>query len=183
MKKIILTFIILITINSCNIEKRLYRPGYNVDWKPSKIGASMSNNEGPLTDLIISENKAKKSSILDKKQIRFDSTMENQIIIENLSGPSVGTTENNYKKDFRKIDNVKYRLKTTKAKNLKHLKIIADKKISKTETNSGDGNGALKGIGWFFIILGIILVIFVSILIGILLMLLGLLFFVVGKSN
>ena len=37
MKKIILTFIILITISSCNIEKRLYRPGYNVDWNHNSL--------------------------------------------------------------------------------------------------------------------------------------------------
>ena len=46
-----------------------------------------------------------------------------------------------------------------------------------------EGNGALTGIGWVFIIIGILILIFASILVGILLMLVGLLFFVVGKNN
>ncbi len=44
-----------------------------------------------------------------------------------------------------------------------------------------DGGGALKTIGWIFIILGIIFVLIVSILIGVLFMLLGLLFVIAGK--
>lgn len=46
MKKIILTFIILITISSCTIEKRLYRPGYNVDWNHNSLSKkSVESNE------------------------------------------------------------------------------------------------------------------------------------------
>jgi hypothetical protein len=45
------------------------------------------------------------------------------------------------------------------------------------------GNGALKAIGWLFIIIGILCLFVVSIIVGTLLMLLGLLFFVVGKNN
>jgi spore coat polysaccharide biosynthesis predicted glycosyltransferase SpsG len=44
-----------------------------------------------------------------------------------------------------------------------------------------DGGGALKTIGWIFIILGIIFVLIISILIGVLFMLLGLLFVIAGK--
>lgn len=46
-----------------------------------------------------------------------------------------------------------------------------------------EGNGALTEIGWVFIIIGILILIFASILVGILLMLVGLLFFMVGKNN
>ncbi|MBP5994510.1 MAG: hypothetical protein KA736_02320 [Crocinitomicaceae bacterium] len=184
MKKITVLYIIsIIFLGSCSIEKRLYRPGYNVEWKSSKISASTIKNDDSSTELIVIENKTKKASSSDKVQIKCIPSKENQLEIENICRQSEVLSENHNETDQRKIDEVKSKLKTINVNGLKKLKTISNKKISKTETKSGDGNGALKGIGWFFIIIGTIMVIFVSILIGILLMLLGLLFFVVGKSS
>lgn len=73
------------------------------------------------------------------------------------------------------------------ASNEKNVRQNTNVKFFKYKASIGSddegGNGALKAIGWIFIILGIILLLFISILVGILLMLLGLLFFVVGKSS
>lgn len=180
----LLYFSLSIFFNSCSVEKRLYRPGYNVEWKTSKISASTFKNDDSSTDLIVIENRTKKPSFQEKEQNIFVPKKETQMEVENsCSDIQSITTKNNVHEVKNKIKEVKSKLITPKVKGIKNLKTIANKKISKTETQSGDGNGALKGIGWFFIILGIILLLFVSILIGILLMLLGLLFFIIGKSN
>jgi hypothetical protein len=182
----LLFFSLSILFNSCSVEKRLYRPGYNLEWKSSRISASTIKHEDASTDLTVSESRANKSSLQEKENEKIipipskQVTMEKEVICDE---GEVLAVNNHIQSHQINTKEVKSPLLTDKMNGIKNLKTIAIKKISKMDSQSEDGNGALKGIGWFFIILGIIVLIFVSILIGILLMLLGLLFFVVGKSN
>ena len=53
----------------------------------------------------------------------------------------------------------------------------------KKQLGPNDGDPTLRGIGWVFIILGILITLVVSILVGLLMMLVGLLFVNSGKPR
>ena len=177
----------LLFLGSCTIQKRVYRPGFTVEWKGDKFQKS---NEDVAQEEVVVEDVAFKvvenatttaTSLNNNKVTPTESTdqptkasnnlktQEEKVAVEKLQKEVDSRAENAPSYQMKKA--VKY----SKGATLEHKASIG--------TDEGEGNGALKGIGWVFIIIGILILIFASILVGILLMLVGLLFFVVGKNN
>ena len=188
-KNILFLTVCLIFFASCTIEKRLYRPGWNINSSFTlKSGHSKNNIAKNVEEDIQNQNTSE--TRIGSKTINHETKPDDvpQIIhIETSHSDETHTKEDHFINreisNSLKVSSLSVRsnnyLSTQPAREIK--KSSQQKMKSKTESSSG--NGAIKGIGWFFIILGIIIVLFVSILIGILLMLLGLLFFVVGRSS
>lgn len=177
----------LLFFTSCSVQKRTYRPGFTVQWKGDKF---QKDNEEIAQDNVENEDI---DVMPDEREISNRTTISSDKLEPTISNDPRIETSNNFTTQeaiFLKEAQPKevgFRAEKTPSYQTKKYSrfsngISFDHKATTSADDEG-GNGALKAIGWIFIILGIVLLIFVSILIGILLMLLGLLFFVVGKSS
>ncbi len=183
----------LLFLGSCTIQKRVYRPGFTVEWKGDKF--QKSNEKEALADRVV-EN----GNVATNLAIRTNTDADQNLATVQITNSTANT-------DYEGLQAEDYLNSTSKTGEVaveKQSKIVsahAEKaptynmkkaaQYSKGATlehkasigADDEGNGALTGIGWVFIIIGILILIFASILVGILLMLVGLLFFVVGKNN
>lgn len=173
----------ILFLGSCTIQKRVYRPGFTVEWKSDKFQAT--ETEGLVEEHLASagaENKVEKSDLsridqVDSKEIKLAQPVAQSNLASNVV---VGTNEKLQEKALAAVT------KPVSKKVKKETRFTAGNAFEEQASigaADGDGNTALTAIGWVFIIIGIIFLLVVSILLGILLMLLGLLFFVVGKKN
>jgi CHASE3 domain sensor protein len=173
----------ILFLGSCTIQKRVYRPGFTVEWKNNKFQAT--ETEGLVEENLASagaENKMGKSDLsridqVDSKEIELGQPVAQSTLTSNVV---VDTNEKQQEKALAAV------AKPVSKKVKKETRFTAGNAFEEqasTGAADDEGNTALTAIGWVFIIIGIIFVIVVSILLGILLMLLGLLFFVVGKKN
>jgi hypothetical protein len=172
----------ILFLGSCTIQKRVYRPGFTVEWKGDKFQATEAEEvaEENLANTG-AENKAEKSDLsridqVDSKEIELAQPVAQSTLASNVV---VGTHEKQQEKALAAV------AKPVSKKGKKDTQFAAGNAFEYKASIGADdeGNGALTGIGWVFIIIGILILIFASILVGILLMLVGLLFFVVGKNN
>lgn len=169
-------------LGSCTIQKRVYRPGFTVEWKGDKFQATETEEiaEDNLASTSI-ENKVEKPDLsiidgVDSKEIELAQPVAQSDLASNVA---VGTNEKQQEKALAPV------AKPVSKKEKKDTQLALGNAFEHKASIGADdeGNGALTGIGWVFIIIGILILIFASILVGILLMLVGLLFFVVGKNN
>jgi membrane-bound lytic murein transglycosylase len=172
----------ILFLGSCTIQKRVYRPGFTVEWKGDKFQATEAEEvaEENLANTG-AENKAEKSDLsridqVDSKEIELAQPVAQRTLASNVV---VDTHEKQQEKALAAVT------KPVSKKVKKGTQFAAGNAFEYKASIGADdeGNGALTGIGWVFIIIGILILIFASILVGILLMLVGLLFFVVGKNN
>jgi hypothetical protein len=181
-----ITFILaafLLLLGSCTIQKRVYRPGFTVEWKGDKFQATEAEEveEGNLARSSV-ENKVEKSDLSRIDQVDSKGIELAQLVAQSTLAPSaeVLAIETHQEKAMAAV------AKPVSKKVKKDTQFSAGKAFeykASIGADEGEGNGALTAIGWIFIIIGILILIFASILVGILLMLVGLLFFVVGKNN
>ena len=172
----------ILFLGSCTIQKRVYRPGFTVEWKGDKFQATQAEEVAEENLTITSvENKAEKSDLsridqVDSKEIELAQPVAQSTLASNVV---VGTNEKQQEKALAAV------AKPVSKKGKKDTQFAAGNAFEYKASIGADdeGNGALTGIGWVFIIIGILILVFTSILVGILLMLVGLLFFVVGKNN
>lgn len=173
----------ILFLGSCTIQKRVYRPGFTVEWKSDKFQATEAEEVAEENLTITSvENKAEKSDLsridqVDSKEMELAQPVAQSTLASNVV---VGTNEKQQEKALTAV------AKPVSKKGKKDTQFAARNAFDEQASigaADGDGNTALTAIGWVFIIIGIIFLLVVSILLGILLMLLGLLFFVVGKKN
>jgi uncharacterized membrane protein YdfJ with MMPL/SSD domain len=172
----------ILFLGSCTIQKRVYRPGFTVEWKGDKFQATEAEEvaEENLANTG-AENKAEKSDLsridqVDSKEIELAQPVAQRTLASNVV---VDTHEKQQEKALAAVT------KPVSKKVKKGTQFAAGNAFEYKASIGADdeGNGALTGIGWVFIIIGILILVFTSILVGILLMLVGLLFFVVGKNN
>ena len=172
----------ILFLGSCTIQKRVYRPGFTVEWKGDKFQATETEGlaEENLTITSV-ENKAEKSDLssidqVDSKEIELAQPVAQSTLTSNVV---VDTNEKQQEKALAAV------AKPVSKQEKKDTQFAAGNAFEYKASIGADdeGNGALTGIGWVFIIIGILILVFASILVGILLMLVGLLFFVVGKNN
>ena len=172
----------ILFLGSCTIQKRVYRPGFTVEWKGDKFQATEAEEvaEENLANTG-AENKAEKSDLsridqVDSKEIELAQPVAQRTLASNVV---VDTHDKQQEKALAAVT------KPVSKKVKKGTQFAAGNAFEYKASIGADdeGNGALTGIGWVFIIIGILILIFASILVGILLMLVGLLFFVVGKNN
>jgi hypothetical protein len=172
----------ILFLGSCTIQKRVYRPGFTVEWKGDKFQAKETEEVAEENLTITSgENKAEKSDLsridqVDSKEIELAQPVAQSTLASNVV---VGTNEKQQEKALAAV------AKPVSKKEKKDTQFAAGNAFEYKASIGADdeGNGALTGSGWVFIIIGILILVFASILVGILLMLVGLLFFVVGKNN
>jgi hypothetical protein len=173
----------LLLLGSCTIQKRVYRPGFTVEWKGDKFQATE-------TEELKDENLA--STSIENKVKKLEVPMRPLVVSEEnkVFEPAVKNTKSSSVEVVTSVPQQEKALaafaKPVSKKVKKETQFTARKAFVESASISaadGEGNTALTAIGWVFIIIGIIFVIVVSILLGILLMLVGLLFFVVGKNN
>lgn len=179
---------LLLLFGSCTVQKRTYRPGFTVQWKGDKF--QKSNEDVAQEEVIVKEDAA---VTVIENATTADEALNNNKVAPTESKDRPTEASNNLKTQEEEVSGDKQQkvvgshAETAPSYHMKKAArfsngINLDHKASIGADDEG-GNGALKAIGWIFIILGIILLLLVSILVGILLMLLGLLFFVVGKNN
>ena len=172
----------ILFLGSCTIQKRVYRPGFTVEWKGDKFQATQAEEVAEENLTITSvENKAEKSDLsridqVDSKEIELAQPVAQSTLASNVV---VDTNEKQQEKALAAV------AKPVSKKGKKDTQFATGNAFEYKASIGADdeGNGALTGIGWVFIIIGILILVFTSILVGILLMLVGLLFFVVGKNN
>lgn len=177
----------LLLFGSCSVQKRTYRPGFTVQWKGDKF---QKDNEEIAQDNVENEDI---DVMPNEREISNRTTISSDKLEPTISkDPRIETSNNFTTQEAIVLKEAQPKENGSHAKNSQSYQSKKSSRFSngisfdhKATTSADDegGNGALKAIGWIFIILGIVLLIFVNILIGILLMLLGLLFFVVGKSS
>jgi hypothetical protein len=173
----------LLLLGSCTIQKRVYRPGFTVEWKGDKFQATETEEveEGNLASSSIENNEEK----LEVAMRTFVLSKKNAVVVPavtNTTAPSTEVVANETQQENALAAVAKPVSKKVK-KDTQFSTGKAFESKASIGADDGEGNGALTAIGWIFIIMGIVFLIFLSILVGILLMLLGLLFFVVGKNN
>lgn len=185
------TFILasfLLLFGSCTVQKRTYRPGFTVQWKGDKF--QKSNEDVAQEEVIVKEDAA---VTVIENAITVATSPSNSKVAPTESTDQPIEASNNLKTQEEEVSvDKQQKVVSSHAEKAPsyHMKKAAsfsnginlDHKASIGADEEG-GNGALKAIGWIFIIIGIIFLFIVSIIVGILLMLLGLLFFVVGKNN
>jgi hypothetical protein len=173
----------ILFLGSCTIQKRVYRPGFTVEWKSDKFQAT--ETEGLVEENLASTGVEYKVENLEVPMRPLVLSKENKVIepaVKNTTSSSVEVVTSVPQQEKALAAFAKPVSKKVK----KETRFTAGNAFEESASISaadGEGNTALTAIGWVFIIIGIIFVIVVSILLGILLMLLGLLFFVVGKKN
>lgn len=176
MKKLAFVLIVVV-ISSCNsrleITKKYHSFGWNVSLeKNNKSDQSVVKNK-PKQEVIISSNSEepilnKENSLIKRDKLEGKNQINHEIEMVKIPELKIG----NKKHSLTINENVN---NIYKSKPIHKL----EKKL-KSEKH-GDGSGALRTIGWIFIILGLIFILIISILLGALLCLLGLLFVIAGK--
>lgn len=182
--KLIYIFTIILIINSsCSIDKRLHRPGYNVQWKKSKN--ELETNDAAKNERFRSIDKNEEINSLKKTSINKDKV--------NLP------IKENYSKLVRHVDTlVKKRAMPDYSYNFVSEKIVSKAKsqvdrgveekniynFTQQESMNQQSANLLTIIGWVSIVLGLIVLLLISIIIGLFMMLLGLILIIsVPKSN
>jgi hypothetical protein len=177
---------LILFLGSCTIQKRVYRPGFTVEWKGDKFQKS---NEDVAQEEVVVEDIA--HTVIENATTTATPLNKNKVAPTESTGQPTKAS-NNLKTQEEKVSVEKLqKVVDSRAENAPSYQMKKAAKYSKGATlehkasiaADDEGNGALKGIGWVFIIIGILILVFASILVGILLMLVGLLFFVVGKNN
>lgn len=170
MKKLALLMIIIgsamIIVSSCSIQKRLYNPGYYVDFASNKKHLS-------ATDQTITIMQGKQEFVqYDKPTI----SIKQKSVVSPKSGSYFYASE-------KMADSKKIKSPASKIKSIAQ-QVKAVKQLRKSVMmEGGDGSGALRAIGWVIVIIGIIFILVISIGIGAVLMLLGLVFVIAGRKH
>jgi len=178
--KILFIAVVLVLVSSCqqrlSISKKYHSFGWNIalESKQDKTEKSVTPNKSKKKEQVISESLTQKQDLPEEKPI-FSAVKNEQEaliaeqIIFNKSSEKLKTNETISDKSYD----------SKKAPQYLQNKIL--KKVQKHKVKDSQESGALKTLGWIFIILGIVFILIVSILLGFVLCLLGLLFILVGK--
>jgi hypothetical protein len=173
----------LLLFGSCTVQKRTYRPGFTVEWKGNKFQATEVEElkDENLASTSIEKNEEElEVSVRPFVLSKGNEVVEPAVMNTTASSTEFGTIETQQEQALFTI------AKPVSKKEKKDTQFNAGNAFeykASIGADNGEGNGALTAIGWIFIIIGILILLFASIIVGILLMLVGLLFFVVGKNN
>ena len=183
---------IALVLNSCTMEKRVYMSGYHTEWNKSKHNPDRqelaSSNNGRQTNqnqTVTSQGLENETNTVDNS---FTPTVPDDNITALVDNNSVIIPSHKTVVFDKKINTVVAKTNSDSETKtiISNKKAIKNKlKELKANSSSGDegGNGALRTIGWVFIIFGLLILIVTSILGGALLMLLGLIFAIAGGKK
>lgn len=194
---------VILMFASCSIEKRVHMPGYHAKWNKSNQSSdrqeTISNNNETNTKLNQIESASEKENIRVKTSLKQDIFDKN--IFESLESsfapektdkktvkllenkPDVTTTQKNVVFDGIAKNTVNKRDSSSKTKiGYSYKNKLKDLKAN-SSSNDEEGIGAITVIGWIVLILGALILYFVSIIVGAILMLLGLVFVIAGRKK
>jgi cation transport ATPase len=110
MKKLILplfvAFAAVIFLNSCSVEKRLYRPGINVEWRTSIKKSKLNNEE--ITETKVENSQQSIKLLKTNNELSFsDEQSKNKVVLNNneISTHQDKLVENSNSHQQIKIDN------------------------------------------------------------------------------
>jgi hypothetical protein len=184
--RILLLVGLVVFLGSCTIQKRVYRPGYTIEWSAHKM-QSVNNDQ----DIEATQENEERTANASPDNSEIQKVSQKEVSVSELNSSSdeplelMDEVQNEQPIFVTETEGASAALVLTNNKTTQkevHSKKLSIKKAA-TTADDGEGNSALKAIGWVFIILGIVFLLVVSIAIGVIMMLLGLLFFVVGKNN
>jgi hypothetical protein len=190
----------VVVFSSCSIEKRIYQPGFHVDWKrksSSNIGDSASETkenfhsdsekkqfsvESKIDGTEVNSNPESFSVNYMKNDVSASAT-DNNSKLHSLTNTNEITKKSIYDGEKNKHDR-EIRIENNVLSKVSHKIQKANNRAFKLSSGGqGQGSAGLRAIGWVFLILGIVILLFASILIGALLMLLGLAFVIGGAKS
>jgi hypothetical protein len=184
-------FSFLIGFTSCTVEKRVHMPGYHTTWNKAKHKSDRleTKNDDVIQtaqdEQVVEEEQLEKSSIVI--EIPLTAPVQDDVTSASLEensaalvdkAPMLPVVEENLASAnaFPETDeSAAIPSKRALRNKLKELN-------SDSSASESGGNGALRGIGWVLIILGLLFLLIISILIGALLLLLGLVFVIAGAK-
>jgi len=193
--KIAVFLTIVIVLSSCTMQKRYHNSGFNLGLnhhftRSAKVNALPKKSVLQTIQNPISESLSTGSvKLVDKnRDIAYKNEFVGQTVSNSVAEKGLVSTETQISHGSPQLGNKSMRdtaaitqiqTKTSKAKSVLNS---ADLKSSKRSISSESGGSGTKGIGVFFLVIGIIVFLFVSVIGGLLLALLGLILVIAGKS-
>ena len=166
----ILILSILVLLGSCTVEKRLYRPGLNVEWKGFK---QHSNTQESATNEWTSETKTvtQQSLLLPVENISNVAVVPAVDDFENESIQAINAEPMHLTNNSKKIERLNKSSRITKAitqnitvESAFNMSTQLERQIS--SQNSDDGIDILYSIGWIILLAAIVTLLIVGVLIG-----------------
>lgn len=180
--------VFLLVLQSCSIEKRVHMKGYHVTWskistKVDKLKQEDLAHTKIMETMPMVQTKSENENIRKISVARLNEYDDTNLSRKNTSPPTLITPKGSNLAIIRATQQVN---KLTNETPLKK-KIALKKQVKSLEKMRvpapSSGSGALRGLGWFVIIIGVLVLILASILAGALLMLLGLVFVISGSKD
>ncbi len=171
---------VVLVFSSCTMQKRYHNRGFSIGWlnHPSTVGKGDDLGKTQTKRLIHHQDPQvlqSESSVTDVTHIsKVDMQRVDDLRVENETTQSVNQISK------RQLEKTKADVQILKVQ--KGSKYPVNKSTSNSTSADGGGSG-LRGLGVFFLIIGLIVFVFVSMLIGLLIALLGLIFVISGGSS
>jgi hypothetical protein len=167
----ILTFAVIVFFGSCTLEKRLYRPGFNIELKGFK---HLKNDQGCPTDDLTTESKTdlnRSSTLSMDKQLTISEVpvvheLEHQSFQPPMKVKSFHLRKNS--KNFGKNIQASGITNVIVQKDSEESELKMDAKLDKrmTSLNNAGGNDLLQSIAWIILLAGIVTLIILGLFIG-----------------
>jgi hypothetical protein len=178
------TLVVVLTSTACTLQKRVFMPGYHVEWHSTKQSIG---KESLPTETDVEKDAQSSTNEQGQRNSTDYSSMVDQTTTSDPLEQKITAEPQFSEKTLSTNDETKVITKPTSTRNAKKALNHLAKKTTKLDSDdtedSGGGGGGLRVIGWILIIVGLAILIFSSILIGVLLMILGLIFVISGKKK
>jgi hypothetical protein len=188
-KKVILVLTVVFLLSSCgslSISQKRYSNGLNISWFAGKENKQETKRE-------VVKKKSKEITIISESTNSTEIVSESNLTTKEekpFSEPEVSelnlneSQENILVKESKETIRLFSNSNESNSKNIGKMKrkmLLKNTPKIKQLIDSTHESGALKGIGWVFIVIGIIFILLINIILGALLMLLGLVFVLAGS--
>ena len=180
---LLIVLTVLIFISSCTSEKRLYMPGLYTQWHIKKHNAEIPITVKLNKEKLLNDEKEDKSVGLDFNQ-KLNNNVSTVLASNDNDPVIVARIPTNIKLDEVKSSSIKNTTNKIKQEKSKSSNISQSRKNNKSKSSESEGSGgSTKGLGFVFLLSGLVVLLFVSILLGLLLMVPGILFLATGKKR
>jgi cell division protein FtsL len=193
--KIAVFLTIVVVLSSCTMQKRYHNSGFNLGLnhhftRSAKVNALPKKSVLQTIQNPISESLSTGSVRLadNNRDIAYKNEFVGQTVGNSVAEKALASTETEISHGSLQLGNKSMRdaaaITQIQTKTLKAKSVLssADLKSSKRSTSSESGGSGLRGVGVFFLIIGLLVLLFVSIIAGLFLAVLGLIFMSSGKS-
>ncbi|MEY4042381.1 MAG: hypothetical protein RL233_1912 [Bacteroidota bacterium] len=191
--KISTLLLVVIMLSSCTLQKRYHNSGFNLGFnhqfsRSAKVNSLPKKSVLQSTQNPISESGSVKVAD-NNRDIAFKNEYMDQMVGSSTAETGLLSAETQIPHGPLQLGNKSMRdaAATTQTQtNISKTKSVLNGtslKSMKKSTSSESGGSGLRGVGVFFLIIGIIILLFVSIIVGLFLAVLGLVLMSSGKSS